>query len=269
MKKPLITTMVALVAVVALGLWARAEAPAPSVPAPPTKATCGPDATEMVLVPAGPFQMGGGKNQNELPRHQVEVPAFYLDVTEVTFKNYLAFCQATGRRPPVPALTQNSFPEAKMYLPVTNVTWEDADAYCQAAGKRLPTEAEWEKACAGPANFVYPWGNGWNANACVNRLSADAAAAVGSRPTCMSGYGALDLSGNVWEWTADWYRAYPGCPLTFDETGKRRVVKGGTWFYSLDLLRCANRYPLAPDEATEHGGFRCAVSLEHAMEVCR
>lgn len=225
------------------------------------------DGSSMVLVPAGPLMMGSDQTEAEKPRHQVEVPAYYLDLTEVTWRKYLKFCKETSRKPPVNLAYQNPWPEEMMERPVANVTWDDALAYCQWTGRRLPSEAEFEKACAGDQSQVYPWGNGWNANACVNRInSGDHTAKVGTHPGCKSPYGILDLSGNVWEWTADWYKSYPGAALTFDYTGDQRVAKGGAFFYSIDLLRCANRYPLHPDDISDHGGFRCAVSPDEKFK---
>jgi len=235
---------------------------APDRPAQlPPRARWKKDGAIVVLIPAGPFMMGSVKNENEKPRREMTLPDYYLDLTEVTYAQYLKFCEETKRRPPVSVLLQTPFPDSLMNHPAATVTWEDAEAYCRWAGRRLPGEAEWEKACAGPSGRTYPWGHGWNGSACVNRTnSGDRAAAVGSRPACQSPYGILDLAGNVWEWTADWYRSYPGAPLDFDFTGEQRVVRGGAFFYSIDLLRCSARHTLPPDDASDHGGFRCAVT---------
>lgn len=219
------------------------------------------DGAAMARVPAGSFSMGGTKNENEKPVHSVKLPLYYIDLTEVTHRQYLYFCNQSGHRPPVTFLYTQPFPEEKMDHPVANVTWADAVAYCGWAGKRLPTEAEWEKACAGPKSLEYPWGNGWSASACTNRInSSDRTSRVGSMPKCKSPYGAYDMAGNVWEWTADWYKSYPGAPFSFDYTGTKRVAKGGAYFYSIFLLRCANRHPLPPDDFSDPGGFRCVVT---------
>jgi sulfatase modifying factor 1 len=239
---------------------APATAPSPA-PALPERIVWKADGAAMVRVAAGPFLMGGVKNENEKPRRSVTLPDYYIDRTEVSFGRYLHFCKETGRQPPVSILLMKTVPESVLMLPAENVTWDDADAYCKWAGKRLPGEAEWEKACAGPSGREFAWGNGWNGSVCTNRTnSGDHATAVGSRPGCISPYGAMDMSGNVWEWTADWYKAYPGSKLKFDMTGTERVVKGGSFFYSIYLLRCADRYHLPPDDISDQNGFRCVVT---------
>jgi formylglycine-generating enzyme required for sulfatase activity len=219
------------------------------------------DGSIMVKVPASEFWMGSSKSDAEKPRHKVYLDTFYMDKYEVTNTQYLAFCVDTDHRLPI-HLRRGMIQQGRERHPVNHVTWSDADAYCKWAGKRLPTEAEWEKAARGTDGRLYPWGSGWNARLSNNRTSpSESTMAVGSFPQGKSPYGALDMAGNVWEWTADWYKSYPGAPLKFDETGKRRVARGGAYFYSIDLLRCANRYPLDPLDATGHGGFRCAISI--------
>lgn len=219
------------------------------------------DGARLVKVPAGEFRMGSDTGpEASQPERAVSLDTFYLDRTEVTNAQYLRFCQETGR--PLPVHLRAGIPAGQENFPVSQVSWSDADAYCRWAGRRLPSEAEWEKAARGVDGRMYPWGNGWDANRSCNRITCgESARPVGSYPAGASPYGILDLAGNVWEWTADWYRAYPGGPLAFDETDRRRVARGGAFFYSIDLLKTYVRYPLAPDDATEHGGFRCAVTL--------
>jgi formylglycine-generating enzyme required for sulfatase activity len=220
------------------------------------------DGAEMVKVPEGKFWMGSNRGPDaEKPRHQVFLKTFYIDRYEVTNTRYLGFCVDTGHGLPI-HLRRGMIQQGRENHPVNNVTFRDADAYCRWAGRRLPTEAEWEKAARGSQARIYPWGNGWNARLSNNRTSPwESTMPVGSFPDGASPYGAMDMAGNVWEWTADWYKSYPGARACFDETGKRRVARGGAYFYSIELLRTANRYPLDPDDATEHGGFRCAVSV--------
>ncbi|OGP58158.1 MAG: hypothetical protein A2V67_05770 [Deltaproteobacteria bacterium RBG_13_61_14] len=220
------------------------------------------DGALLVKVPAGEFRLGSNTGpEASRPERKVFLETFYLDRTEVSNGQYFRFCQAVGRPLPV-HLRQGTLAPGQEDLPVNHVTWEDADAYCRWAGRRLPREAEWEKAARGLNGRTYPWGNGWDPGRSRNRTNAnESPAPAGSYPKGQSPYGALDLAGNVWEWTADWYRAYPGGPLAFDETGKRRVARGGAFFYSIELLKSYVRYPLDPQDATEQGGFRCAVSI--------
>lgn len=101
---------------------------------------------EMVLIPSGPFQYGAG-------RHAITLPAFYIDVTEVSNEDYEEFCKATGR--PLPP----DYVRGKPGYPIVNVTISDAQAFAKWAGKRLPTEKEWQKAARGIDGRLFPWGN--------------------------------------------------------------------------------------------------------------
>ncbi len=219
------------------------------------------DGSYMIKIDEGPFMMGSSKRENEKPRHKEVLPVYYIDRTEVTFYQYLTFCKDTGRKPPAPLFYKKPFPREMLSHPVSHVSFDDANAYCEWSGKRLPTEAEWEKACAGPEGRTYPWGNGWRASACTNRTnSGDCTTPAGGRSSCKSPYGVMDMAGNLWEWTDGWYKSYPGADFTFDYTGEKRVTRGGCFFYSIELLRCSARRDLPPDDASETNGFRCALT---------
>jgi formylglycine-generating enzyme required for sulfatase activity len=225
------------------------------------------DGVEMLLVPAGPFLRGSlDGDADERPPHRVTLPAFYIDRFEVTHEQYATFVKATGRKPPI------DWPEGRMppklaKHPVVNVTWADATAYAQWAGKRLPTEAEWEKAARGTDGRNYPWGNdparksGSGADAKDATHSEGRTFPVGSFPDDTSPYGVMDMAGNVWEWTADWYAAYPGNDSLELEFGRKfKVIRGGgaiDYYGAASTRRCADRARSVPYGTYDALGFRC------------
>ncbi len=150
----------------------------------------------MLLVPAGAFESGRPIGSSPSipgdPPQQVTLPAFYIDETEVSNAEYRRFCQATGHVEPQTAGYKTALDE-----PVTGVSWEDADAYAKWAGKRLPTQQEWEKAARGTDGRPFPWGSEpWTSGVPVHLEP------VTSEPSRRSPYGAYNMAGNAWEWTA-------------------------------------------------------------------
>jgi formylglycine-generating enzyme required for sulfatase activity len=219
----------------------------------------------MVEIPAGSFTMGTDSGSpDESPAHQVDVPAFQLDTFEVTNADFAAFTQATdyqtdAEKKQASRTWRDEYGEGKDNHAVVRVTWNDALAYCEWLGKRLPSEAEWEKAARGPDGFVYPWGNDWDpTKANVKESGLRGTAAVGSYPP--NGYGLADMAGNVWEWTGDWYQAYPGNTAPDQFYGEKfRVVRGGGWFEEAPQLVAYNRNAADPNAtANDDLGFRCA-----------
>jgi formylglycine-generating enzyme required for sulfatase activity len=205
---------------------------------------------------------------DEKPQHTVYLDAYWIDKTEVTAAQYQR-CVDSGvcSAPKAGALCTYGAND-KSDHPVNCVDWSQAAAYCQWAGRRLPTEAEWEKAARGVDGRIYPWGDQSpdaalaNFNEKVGRTTTP----VGSYPAGVSHYGALDMAGNVWEWTADWfydtyYAKSPHENPTGPGPGFERVLRGGAWFNSANFVRAAYRGRNTPDSRNDYVGFRCARSF--------
>jgi formylglycine-generating enzyme required for sulfatase activity len=220
------------------------------------------DGTAMVLVPAGEFIMGSlDGDADEAPPHQVSLPAFYIDRFEVTHEQYARFIAETKRAAPID-WPNGTMPPKLAKHPVVNVTFADAEAYAKWAGKRLPTEAEWEKAARGSDGRIFPWGNSPTNRSAWGEFAKEHTWPVGSFTNDVSACDALDMAGNVWEWTASWYDAYPGnenLELTFGK--KYRVIRGGgaiEYYGKPSTRRCAQRGRSVPYGTFDGLGFRCA-----------
>jgi serine/threonine-protein kinase len=227
----------------------------------------------MVYVPSGEFTMGSHTgSDDELPVHSVNLDAFWFDRTEVSNGQYRK-CVDSGQclAPTTSASwTHGSYfgnPSFDDY-PVIFVTWEQAKTYCAWAGARLPTEAEWEKAARGTDGRTYPWGERIDCDR-ANVLGNDGRCVgdttrVGSYPSGASPYGALDMAGNVREWTSSLHRDYPydaGDGREDMQDGRRRVIRGGSWFGHIPgETRSAARSETQPAYWDYSIGFRCAVS---------
>ena len=234
--------------------------PAPTDTPPPQVGT-----TEMILIPAGPFIMGSDTDDpDETPQRQVDLPAFEIDLFEVTNAQFATFVKATGHQTDEEkeggAGWRSFYGEGKDNHPAVKVSWNDAVAYCQWAGKRLPTEAEWEKAARGTDGWVYPWGNDWDPEkANVRATGYRGTIPVGSLGAGVCPYGIFDMGGNIWEWTSNWYLPYPGSTYQDPYYGERfRVTRGGGWFEEANTVRSSNRNSTSPSAANDDLGFRCA-----------
>ena len=224
---------------------------------------------EMILIPAGEFLMGSDpqKDQDayndEQPQHTVYLPDYSMAKTPVTNGQYAAFVERTNHSQPE-HWEAGKPPRGKDGHPVVHVSWHDAVAYCnwlaETSGKpyRLPSEAEWEKGARGTDGRIYPWGDEWDADRCNSWEGRKRGTTpVGAYPEGASPYGLLDMSGNVWEWTAYWHNEKQGV----------RVVRGGSWLGYAGLARCAVRDWDIPDYFYNNLGFRVVVSLA-SSESC-
>ena len=215
----------------------------------------------MVLVAEGEFDMGSNlASDDERPVHTVLLDAFFIDRYEVTNAAWNDYALAAGKAvKPAPAAH-----------PVVRVSWFEAMDHCASLSKRLPSEAEWEKAARGTDGRAYPWGEelaGYRANYRDSRDAFDnGSTPIGLYPEGVSPYGVHDMTGNVWEWVADWYDAayYALSPLrnpAGPESGSYRGLRGGSWGDDEPRnLRTANRAAHSPSDPLEALGFRCARS---------
>lgn len=236
---------------------------------------CTTNCGEMVPVPAGSFWMGCNAkvaNQcedDEKPNHEVDVPAFDVDLTEVTVEAY-GRCMVDGAcTPHNPSSTACHFGVAgQENHPINCVNRNQAAAFCQWAGKRLCSEAEWEMAALGTDGRIYPWGD--EPATCQYTVideggfgcATDSAWPVGSKPEGASPCGALDMAGNLWEWVSDAYHtSYSGAPVdgsSWDEAEPESwVARGGAYSDGADQQRGANRNPFGFQTEGYYLGIRC------------
>ena len=233
---------------------------------------------QMALIPAGKFIMGTDTRlPDEGPQHTITLPAYYIDEYEVTNLQYKKFNDATNGRSPV-HWRNRTFPEGKADHPVVYVTWDNANDYCHWAGKRLPTDQEWEKAARGTGGQLFPWGDEFNISKANTPLrwkelgKFGDTTPVGSFEKGKSPYGLYDVSGNVWEWTDSWYKAYPGNKISSESYGERyKTLKGGSWF-DCSFYKCGisapvfNRAFFAKKVKNDSFGFRCAKDSGATLE---
>jgi len=229
------------------------------------------DGMEQVYVSAGEFFMGdnGNPNLKEYPEHPVYLDAFWMDKVEVTNAMYEDCVKSGECFAPVPRLNPYYGKWAYRDLPVVYVNWYGAEKYCAWAGRRLPTEAEWEKAARGTDARYFTWGNS-RANPRLANFSETLflePLSVYRYPLGASPYGALNMSGNVREWVADWFdnRYYLNAPYenpTGPETGIERSLRGGAYDAVMDDITTFRRFKHEPDSAGLSRGFRCAESAD-------
>lgn len=291
-RAPLLIGLVVLLAVVAgLGAWLLGSggeksetSPTTATPSPNTStgtATTSGNAQfpqqaapeGMVFAIGGVFRIGRDDGEdNERPARVVTVKQFFIDRTEVTNQQYQKFIDEAAYPAP-PSWNGNRLPAGTENFPVTDVSWEDANAYAKWAGKRLPTEEEWEYAARGSnLKNMYPWGEDWRddvANVMKDQADKRQLMEVGQFQGGISPFGAVDLIGNAWEWTASDYKAYPGGTVESLPGFKNlKVIRGGS-YQSLAVKTTASlrrgwpasRTDWPANRKPEYGqtGFRCVM----------
>lgn len=241
-----------------------------------------------IEIPGGEFYMGSDAAEaldNERSRHLCYLEAYSIDRYPVTCRQYRDFMESGGYQNPDWwsadgwKWLQSAKVDRPLYWsenpafnnhPVCGVSWYEAEAFCNFSGKRLPSEAEWEKAASWDATNqtyrIYPWGeeppNGTLCNHGNNIANTSPVDAFGKGA---SAAGCCDMLGNVWEWTASTFDAYPGfesypyrgySQVYFD--GEHRVLKGGSWATFPQALRSSFRNWYYPGVRQIISGFRCA-----------
>jgi iron(II)-dependent oxidoreductase len=252
-----------------------------------------------VPIEGGTFQLGATSREpfvfdNEKWSHPVEIRPFAIARAPVTQAEFAAFVDDGGYRrkelwsgegwawrqgrkaehPVYWSRTPDGWQRRAFdrwvalepHWPMLHVNWYEADAWCRWAGRRLPTEAEWELAAASTHKHRFPWGDQWpdpnRANLGARRREClDAAALADGDSWC----GCRQMIGNVWEWTADDFRPYPGfAPDPYKEYsqpwfGDHKVLRGGSWATPGRMLRNTWRNFYQPHRADMWAGFRtCA-----------
>lgn len=257
---------------------------------------------EMVLIPAGEFQMGNDVYENASV-HTVYLDAFYIDKYEVTNAQYKEFVDANPEWSKtnidlkfrnvhmggyLNLWERNTYPSGKDDHPVEGISWYAAMAYAKWKGKRLPTEAEWEKAARGGLEGQeYPWGNSIDStktnymDLTVPNYAEKVSTAVGTYPH--NGYGLYDMVGNVKEWCLDKYLPsfYEVSPrrnpvagvgeishlinnFTYVDPYAERVIRGG--YYRVAARSVAARGWDSPFRG-QGAGFRCVRDVMPGEDV--
>ncbi|MBC8067731.1 MAG: formylglycine-generating enzyme family protein, partial [Deltaproteobacteria bacterium] len=275
-----------------------ADPPKPAVPTLPDGTAivpCADAPANMSCIPGGRFVRGTNDGpENAGPQLEVFLQTFYVDQFEVTIAEYKACVKRGDCRKGGPFYPDFSRP----HQPIVGMSWFGARDFCSSRGKSLPTEAQWEKAARGPDGAKYAWGD--DAATCRRAVIRDKRGrscgvpmarssepykgrtfVVGSRPAGV--YGLFDMTGNAWEYVADWYSAdlaACGEPCSgVDPKGPcggaddcpgatEKIVKGGSWYWGPDYAAGWYRRPQPPaNRPFHHYGFRCAASVGQAVAL--
>jgi formylglycine-generating enzyme required for sulfatase activity len=250
-------------------------------------------AIDWVTVPPGPFLMGSNRSHdlgaadNEMPRFICTLMRWPYQISRypITVAQYETFVQAGGyternfwtesgwtwrKEHGITGPNRYDGPFSLANHPQVGVSWYEAVAFCAWLSQqlnrpiRLPTEAEWERAARHADGRLYPWGNEFIDGACnLNDTNIGSTTAVGLFPAGIAVCGAEDMAGNVWEWCSTrWLPHYAGYEYKVSDDlagSERRVLRGGAFYNSRHLLRCASRnFYAAPANRYSSIGFRIA-----------
>ena len=256
----------------------------------------------MVFVEAGPFVLGTDDREcaydNERPAHEVNLPAFWIDVAPVSNGAYAGFVEEGGytrrelwsdagwawreeSRASAPQFWEqrdggwivNTFGHElplNPLQPVQHVCYYEAEAYCRWAGRRLPIEAEWEKAASWDAaqgrKLLYPWGNDEPTPDLANLDQLNfQPMEIGAYSAGASPYGCQQMIGDVWEWVNTDLYGYPGFEAwpyrEYSEVflgDEYKMLRGGSWATRPGVIRNTFRNWDYPIRRQIFSGFRCA-----------
>jgi hypothetical protein len=195
----------------------------------------------MVWIPAGILKAGSPLDavprmfDEEMPLTDVPMSGFYIDVLP--------------------------YPDEPGAIPTVNVTRDEAAALCAQKGKRLCTELEWERACKGPENFTFEYGNAYQAFVCSTGAPPEQGAKrpTGDRIACKSGFGVREMHGAAFEWTdGPWGRGTKG------DLG---VVRGGNGQQGEVVGRCVNAVARPPSSKSPTVGLRCCAGPRNDAKI--
>ena len=196
----------------------------------------------MAWIPPGTLRAGTPPGRiprvpdEEMPGSPVEMGGFYIDLLP--------------------------WPNEPNAIPTSNVTRDEAEQLCASKGKRLCTELEWERACKGPENTTYEYGDTYRKDVCGTGVALEQASRrpTGEHAQCKSGFGVMEMHGGVWEWTSsEWGRGPKGAG--------QGVLKGGNSLAGELVGRCANAIARSPSKKMPTMGFRCCAGDRNTAEV--
>lgn len=227
----------------------RSESAAPAlgthVSAPPSASLAdeaGAPRPGMAWVPNGELRAGTPPGRTprvadeEMPGTPVALEGFYIDLLP--------------------------WPNEPNAIPTSNVSRDEAEQLCASKAKRLCTELEWERACKGPENTTYEYGDTYRKDVCGTGIALEQAALrpTGEHAQCKSGFGVLEMHGGVWEWTSSsWGRG--------SKDGAQGVLRGGNSVAGELVGRCSNAIARAPSKKASTMGFRCCAGPKNEVEV--